>query len=148
MLTKLITWIEQSLSVDAENTTSPSLDRVSAVLYVELLRADHVIDEAELTTLAEVLTSQFALSAQEVADLVDDARQRADESADIVQYTRIINDQCDASQKGQLIENLWRLAYADNRLDGHEEYFIRKVADLIYVSHSDFIRSKLKVQPQ
>ncbi|MDN4503689.1 TerB family tellurite resistance protein [Alteromonadaceae bacterium BrNp21-10] len=148
MLTKLITWIEQSLSVDAENTTSPSLDRVSAVLYVELLRADHVIDEAELTTLAEVLTSQFALSAQEVADLVDDARQRAEESADIVQYTRIINDQCDASQKGQLIENLWRLAYADNRLDGHEEYFIRKVADLIYVSHSDFIRSKLKVQPQ
>jgi uncharacterized tellurite resistance protein B-like protein len=37
---------------------------------------------------------------------------------------------------------MWELAYADAELDKYEEYVIRKVADLIYVSHSEFIRAK------
>ena len=147
MISKLISWIETSLTVDESGHKQPDLNAVTAVLYVELLRSDHVIHEAELTLLEDVLSSQFSLSSQEVADLIENAQQRADESADLVQFTRVLNEQCEIQQKRQLIENLWRLAYADKHLDGHEELFIRKVADLLYVSHSDFIRTKLKVIP-
>ena len=45
-----------------------------------------------------------------------------------------------------MIEDLWRIAYSDERIDKYEDYVIRKVADLIYVTHSDFIKSKLKVK--
>ena len=38
---------------------------------------------------------------------------------------------------------MWAVAHADNEVHPHEEYVIRKVADLLYVSHSDFIRGKL-----
>jgi len=48
----------------------------------------------------------------------------------------------------ELLENLWRVAFADNEVDRYEEHMIRKVADLIYVNHSDFIRSKLKVRDE
>ena len=146
MIAKLIDWIEGSLSPSNSPQREPDLNAVTAVLYVELLRSDHVIQAEELSLLAEVLSSQFSLSSSEVADLIDNAQQHIEESADLVQFTRVVNQHCDIPSKCQLIENLWRLAYADNHLDGHEEAFIRKVADLLYVSHSDFIRSKLKVR--
>ena len=40
---------------------------------------------------------------------------------------------------------LWRVTCADGRVDKHEEYLVRKIADLLYVSHRDYIRMKLKV---
>jgi len=43
---------------------------------------------------------------------------------------------------------MWEIAYADNQLDKYEEYVIRKVADLIHVSHSEFIRAKSIVKAQ
>ena len=49
-------------------------------------------------------------------------------------------------QRVALIEAMWRIALADNRLDRYEEHLIRKVAELLYVSHRDFIGAKLHVQ--
>jgi uncharacterized tellurite resistance protein B-like protein len=49
-------------------------------------------------------------------------------------------------QKIKVIEHLWEVAYADNILDKHEEYMVRKIAGLIYVSHKDFIEAKLRVK--
>jgi uncharacterized tellurite resistance protein B-like protein len=43
----------------------------------------------------------------------------------------------------KLVENMWRVAFSDQKLDKYEEALIRKVADLIYVSHQDFIKTKL-----
>jgi len=31
-------------------------------------------------------------------------------------------------------------------LDKHEEYVVRKIADLIYVEHKDFIEAKIRVK--
>jgi hypothetical protein len=38
------------------------------------------------------------------------------------------------------------VAYADQHLDRYEDHLVRKVADLIHVRHSDFIRTKLEVR--
>ena len=43
---------------------------------------------------------------------------------------------------------MWRIAYADGNVDKYEEHIIRKVSNLIYVSHSDFINSKLKINTE
>ena len=42
---------------------------------------------------------------------------------------------------------MWRVAYADGRLDKYEEALIRQVAELTYVSHTDYIRTKLATAP-
>ena len=46
----------------------------------------------------------------------------------------------------ELIKNMWEVAYADGNLDRYEEHLIRRVAELLYVSHSDFIKTKLAVK--
>jgi uncharacterized tellurite resistance protein B-like protein len=49
-------------------------------------------------------------------------------------------------ERVQLVENLWEVAFADQHLDRYEDHLIRKIADLLHVRHSDFIRTKLAVK--
>ena len=53
---------------------------------------------------------------------------------------------CDYEDKIRLINNLWSIAFSDKQLDKYEEYLIRKISDLLYVSHKDFIEQKLRVK--
>ena len=76
------------------------------------------------------------------------AKQKSDESTSLYEFTREINDKYEYDEKVKLIEDLWRIAYSDGQLDKYEDYVIRKIADLIYVTHSDFIKSKLSVKNQ
>ena len=50
------------------------------------------------------------------------------------------------TQKLQLIDSMWSVAFADGNLDKYEEHLIRQVAELTYVPHPDYIRSKLAAQ--
>ncbi|WP_438865066.1 TerB family tellurite resistance protein [Neptunicella sp.] len=145
MLNKLLLWFEQNLNHPQQNGSEHTLKLATAVMFYELIRADNQIEETELSLLRQLLEQQFQLSTDELDNLMESANQHAEESVDLVQYTRVLNEQCDLEQKQQLVKALWQLAYADQRLDGHEEYLIRKVSDLIYVSHSDFIKAKLSV---
>ena len=45
-------------------------------------------------------------------------------------------------QKRDLLAMMWRVAMADNEISRYEEHVIRKVADLLYVPHGDFIAAK------
>jgi uncharacterized tellurite resistance protein B-like protein len=74
------------------------------------------------------------------------AKEQAHEATSLYEFTRLINDNYDPAQKIALIENMWRIAFSDERLDKYEDNLIRKISELIYVSHSDFIRTKLKVR--
>ena len=40
---------------------------------------------------------------------------------------------------------LWRVTCADGHVDKYEEYLVRKIADLLYVPHREYIRMKLEV---
>jgi uncharacterized tellurite resistance protein B-like protein len=54
-----------------------------------------------------------------------------------------VNDHYSPGQKGELIAAMWQVAFADAELDKYEEHLIRRVAELIYVPHDEFIRSKV-----
>jgi uncharacterized tellurite resistance protein B-like protein len=118
----------------------------AAALLVETARADFAQDGAEETTLAQLLIDTLALSRQEIDELIVLANDAADEATSLYEFTRVINDHYSAQQKLQLIESMWRVAYADGNLDKYEEHLIRRVAELTYVAHEDYIGCKLKVK--
>ena len=92
------------------------------------------------------LKPHFKLNEAEADELVELATKEYEASTDYFEFTRLINDHYNEQQKIELIENLWHIAYADNILDKYEEHVIRRIADLIYVSHKDFIASKLRAK--
>ena len=115
----------------------------AAALLIETARADFSEDGVEEAVLTTLLCETLGLDAAQVSELLVQASAQLDEAASLYDFTRVINDHYSAAQKLELITNMWRVAYADGRLDKYEEYLIRQVAELTYVPHSDYIRAKL-----
>jgi uncharacterized tellurite resistance protein B-like protein len=72
--------------------------------------------------------------------------EKVEDATDLFQFTQLINDQYSHEQKEGLIYAMWRVALADGKVQAIEDHIIRRVAGLIHVSHSDFIRLKLKAR--
>ena len=52
----------------------------------------------------------------------------------------------DLTEKKEVVELLWRIAFADSRIEPHEEYQVRKIANLLHVPHADFIDAKRRAR--
>jgi uncharacterized tellurite resistance protein B-like protein len=118
----------------------------AAALMVEVMVIDRKISNKELFAIKKIFDHQFDLRENEIDQLLDLAKEEVDEATSLYQFTRLINDQFDAKKKRDLIENLWQIAFADEVLDKHEEAIIRRIAELIYVPHADFIKTKQKAK--
>jgi uncharacterized tellurite resistance protein B-like protein len=92
------------------------------------------------------LQRQFGLEAAQVDTLMALAAEEARLATDYFQFTSLINKNFSAEQKVQVVEYLWQVAYADGHLDAHEQHFMRKIADLLYVSHADYVGAKQRAR--
>ena len=127
-------------------TNDQHLSQLAATaLLIELCRADNSVDAVEIAEVISIAQSTFKLSEQAAEKLLEDAQQKNNEATSLFEFTEIINNYFDKAAKYQLIKNIWQVAYADKKIDQHEDHLIRKVADLIYVGHGDFIRAKHEV---
>lgn len=131
---------------DSAQNREHRLRLASAALLFEVLKSDRHVDERETAALREILARDLELGSEELDNIVALAEEETRQAVSLYQFTRLINESYSYDERVQLIENMWRLALADDHLDMYEEQLIRRTADLIYVSHSDFIRTKLKVR--
>ena len=67
-------------------------------------------------------------------------------SISLHQFTKLIHDNYSLEEKKEIIYLLWLVAYSDEDLDMYEESMIRKISDLLYIPHQDFIQAKLRAQ--
>jgi uncharacterized tellurite resistance protein B-like protein len=145
----LLAKLKSLLGSDSPSATTHArdpLELASAALLMEVARADFATDEVELNAIRSLLVKHFSLTDEEVADLTADAAERVDAATCLFEFTRLINDQASMEQKYRLITLMWQVALADENLSHYEEHLIRKVADLLYVSHNDFLVAKRKAQ--
>lgn len=146
MLKKLGLLFDKLNEANSPEVDSEELCRLAATaLMIELCRADNSIDEVETKAVLSIAQSTFNLSTQEADDLLVEAQKSNQQATSLYEFTDIINSSLDKAAKYQLIKNIWQVAYADKFIDRHEDHLIRKIADLIYISHSDFIRAKHEV---
>lgn len=119
----------------------------TAALMLEMthMESEH---SAELgrELVAALVREDFGLSTPEADELLACADAERRDATDYFQFTRLINDHFTAEEKISLIESLWRVAYADQRLSSLEEHLVRKVAELIYVPHAAFIGAKHRAE--
>lgn len=131
---------------DNAESLKHKLHLAAAALLIETARADFSQDETEQLALEKLLVQSLKLEKLEVRELLAVASNRVDEATSLYEFTRVINDHYSAKQKIQLIDAMWCVAYADGNLDKYEEHLIRQVAELTYVPHQDYIRSKLEAE--
>jgi uncharacterized tellurite resistance protein B-like protein len=146
MITSIQEWFKNHL----ETTTSDSqhtIELATAVLLYEVMRADNKFDQLEQDSYRKQLEKHFSLSGNELETLCQLSQSQADDANDYQQFTRVINDVYGPNEKRTVLDSLWSVAYADHELSPDEEYTIRKIADLLYIPHNQFIQSKLSIKP-
>ena len=126
-----------------EDEKISSLDKACSALLIEVAYADKVFDESEINSLKESLKETYDIDEEIINELISDAKKTIDESTSLYEYTRVVNDEFDYTDKLELLSRIWKLAFADGNLDKYEDHLIRKISDLIHISHSDFIKIKL-----
>jgi len=150
MIAAIKRFFDENLAPDTELDTPESSKKktrlASAALLIEVMNIDANIDERENAALISVLKRTFDLDDSTLNQLIDLAHEEANNSSSLHEFTSLVNKQFAYDQKKELIKNMWEIAFADGVLDKYEEHLIRKTADLIYVSHSDFIKTKLSVK--
>ena len=146
MISRIVSFFEEQFStLDQGSEPDPhQLQLVSAALMFEVVRADGVTNDSELKTLQQQLLEQFDLDKVELEQLITLAEQQSNEATSLYEFTRLINDHFNTGQKLQVVAAMWKIAVADGNIDRFEENIIRRIAELIYIPHKDFIKSKLE----
>lgn len=140
-------WINRIKAAEAASVADaqPDVERVSASLLVEIARADHQLEAAEVEAIKRALQQSSSLPDNEVTEIVDAAVAAADDTLSLHEHIRAINEQFDRDEKVLLIEQMWRVARADGNIDAYEDYTIRKLTELLRLPHQVFIQAKLRV---
>lgn len=117
----------------------------SAALLFEMIQSGEN-SASEWETTRSILRVTFELNDESLESLVKEAESSIRDAHDFHQFTQLINLHYDYEEKKLLLEALWKVAFADGRLDMYEEHFIRKIAGLLHMAHSDFIQAKLRAK--
>ncbi|MEZ5550584.1 MAG: TerB family tellurite resistance protein [Pseudomonadales bacterium] len=140
MLTRLLDRIR--IRNAREQDGQPVTVLAAAILLLEVAWADHDISDEEIAILRSALTTQFELDGTTLDALIEESRQAQAQSVGVQPYTQAINESWNEQERFELVVNLWRLAYAGAGVDPLEEHTIRRIADLLYLSHRRFIEAK------
>jgi uncharacterized tellurite resistance protein B-like protein len=123
-----------------------ALRLAAAALLFEVARADARIKNEECMALRAAVRDVFGLSANEADELLALAEAESRSAASLYEFTRLVDTGFSPEQKVRLVELLWSIGFADGQKDAHEEHLVRRIADLLHVSHSDFIAGKIKAR--
>ena len=128
---------------DDEPQDDNTIVLAAVCLMLEVARSDSGGEQVEHDLIRGILTNEFKVESELIDNLLEAGVEKVEDATDLFQFTQLINDQYSHEQKEGLIYAMWRVALADGKVQAIEDHIIRRVAGLIHVSHSDFIRLKL-----
>lgn len=133
---------ETLFSEKIEQKHGSTRELASAALLIEVARADFEITPEELARLIDLLATTFDMSPEDVELVTQQANDQVENAVSLHDFTRVINEHCSPEERNELVGLMWDVAAADGDLSKYEDHLIRRVADLLYVPHQEFIRLK------
>jgi uncharacterized tellurite resistance protein B-like protein len=148
MLATIQSFIESAVNrrSDSVKEKTHSLQLAAAALMVEVAAADFDRQPGERAAIFRALQNSFGLAEEDLQDLIADGERHQQDAISLYEFTSVINERCNQQEKFEILVNLWRVAFADGRLDKYEDHRIRRIAELLNLSHREFIQAKLRVE--
>jgi len=141
MIDKIKNFFSKNVLEPEAETTSPD-QLATAALLIEVMVIDGDLDDQEMQAIAGTLSNMLDLTEEQIDQLIELSKEEVAEATSLYQFTKEINEHFDIKKKLSLMTAMWRVAFADGHLDKHEENIIRRVADLLHIRHSEYIRCK------
>jgi uncharacterized tellurite resistance protein B-like protein len=151
MIKRIFVQVIESISVEATPEANAvdrdvALRMATAVLLIDVARADHVFEESEYDRVLQLIEAHFELTPDQAAELLDAADEEAEDMVSLYEFTQLLNQQLSSEEKERVIALLWLVAYADGELDKYEDSLVLKISDLLYVSRGRVMRLKHDAQ--
>ena len=146
MLSKLKELVSAEPSSERLTELKPDLQVAVCAVLLEVAHADNDFDPAERETIVVLLRERFQMDSEEVEQLIALTEEERARMPDIWPFTNAIGRVYTPEEKLTLLEMVWRVVYADEKLDAHEEMLVRKLQRMLSVNHSLVIEAKLKAK--
>ena len=141
MIDKIKSFLSKNVLEPETELTSPD-QLATAALLIEVMVIDGDLDDQEMQSIAGTLSNMLHLSKEQIDQLIELSKEEVADATSLYQFTKEINEHFDIEKKLSLMTAMWRVAFADGHLDKYEENIIRRVADLLHIRHSEYIRCK------
>ncbi len=134
----------QSLFAGADDSAEPpdAAELAAASLLAEVARVDHAVKEIDLVAARQALQQLFALPLDKADLLLGTALRTENRPTSYHSLVSVLNRKLSRDDKVRLIEHMWRVAHIDREVSMYEDHLVRKISDLLYLSHTDFIHAK------
>jgi len=152
MIKRFFAQVIETISV-TDSTGAAAADReaalrlATAVLMIDVARADYVFEESEFERVLQLIEQHFELTPEEAAELVNLASDKAEDLVSVHEFTELLHEHLDEREKARIVGLLWEIAYADGRLDKYEDSLVLKISDLLYVNRARVMRLKHDAKP-
>jgi uncharacterized tellurite resistance protein B-like protein len=133
------------VSKGAGKTRGHDVRVATCALFLEMARIDEAFTNAEMQNILFIMEQRYGLSREHADTLIQEADRELEESVDLWQFAKLINENYSTEEKIEIIETLWRMVYVDGKMDEHEHYLMNKLKNLLRLSHRQLIDAKLKI---
>ena len=141
--TKMFNFFKKNKNIIQNDTeVSFEIELTASVLAYEIARIDGIISDDELDVLMEEIkkiTKKVNKSESEIINIIETY---SIDSVSFYEFIEDINKNYSKDEKLSLIGFMWKIAYADGKLEVDEERLIRRLADLIMIKDLDVLKLK------
>jgi uncharacterized tellurite resistance protein B-like protein len=146
MLQSIRDFFDQNLTGHAPAAPRHTIELATAAMLVEVVRGDGEADTKERAAVLRAVHEKFGLSGAEADTLIRLAEEEVRQATDYFQFTSLINRHFTQEQKQKVIELMWQVAYADAEISAHENHLMRRIAELLHITHGDYIAAKMRAK--
>jgi uncharacterized tellurite resistance protein B-like protein len=116
----------------------------TCAILLEIANSDEEFSDIEKENIISVLKKDFQLSDESAGKLIEISDKEREKSTDMWHFTHLINENYSVEDKIKVIETVWKVVYADGKLDKHEDYLVHKLSNLLRLTHKQLIDAKIK----
>lgn len=135
-------------SGSSKYSSETQLQIATCALFLEIANSDDDFSIEEKVFIEKTMRDEFNLADELVDELLQLATQQTEDSVSLYEFTDVINKAYGREAKLVIIKNLWRLVFADGKLDKYEEYFMRTISKNLHLEHSDMIATKIEAKEE
>lgn len=137
-----------TISVSSSGNKHTKVEVATCALFIELAKSDGEFSQEERDLIIIQMKNLFSLEKKYIDDLMLLAEEKVKQSISIYEFTGIINKSFSQEEKIELLENLWKLIYRDEKLTAYEDHMIKRIGATMNIEHKQIINSKLWVKQQ
>lgn len=145
-LTDLFDALRGADPADAQVASDRSVQLAAAVLLVEVMKADRDALPVERRAAALALRNEFGLGDSAIETLLATADEASRNAVDYFAFTSCLNERFEMAERICIVEQLWRVAYADDHLSAEENHTLWRIADLLHIPQGAYIHAKLRAR--